>query len=57
MRKRVIVAITALVVGVFMYGVNYINIGNKVYGTNYIELEHYDNMFNSKADCKIILNW
>lgn len=24
---------------------------------NYIELEYYDNMFNSKADCKFILQW
>lgn len=24
---------------------------------NYIELEHYDNMFNGKADCKVIINW
>ena len=24
---------------------------------NYIELEYYDNMFNSKADCKVILEW
>ena len=26
-------------------------------GTNRIELEHYDNMFNDKADCKIVLDW
>lgn len=25
--------------------------------SNYIELEFYDNMFNSKPDCKIILEW
>ncbi len=24
---------------------------------NYIELEYYDNFFNSKPDCKIILEW
>lgn len=24
---------------------------------NYIELELYDNMFNDKADCKVILEW
>lgn len=24
---------------------------------NYIELEYYDNMFNDKADCKVILEW
>lgn len=25
--------------------------------SNYIELEFYDNMFNSKPDCKVILEW
>jgi len=25
--------------------------------SNYIELEFYDNMFNDKADCKVILEW
>lgn len=24
---------------------------------NYVELEYYDNMFNSKSDCKFILQW
>jgi len=24
---------------------------------NYIELEYYDNMFSSKSDCKVILEW
>ena len=24
---------------------------------NYIELDYYDNMFNSKADCRVILEW
>lgn len=25
--------------------------------SNYIELDYYDNMFNSKADCRVILEW
>ncbi len=35
--------------------------GQMAYGLdsdkNYIELEFYDNLFNSKSDCKIILEW
>ena len=25
--------------------------------SNYVELEYYDNMFNSKPDCKVVLEW
>ena len=25
--------------------------------SNYIELEYYDNMFNSKANCKVVFEW
>lgn len=25
--------------------------------SNYVEIEYYDNMFNSKADCKFVLEW
>ena len=25
--------------------------------SNYIELEYYDNMFNDKANCKIVFEW
>ena len=25
--------------------------------SNYIELDYYDNIFNSKADCRVILEW